>query len=82
MDYGLEGQVRFLTRIRDFSLLHSIETTSGVHAGPFSMGTGATFRGIEMAGMNLITHLHLVSRSIMAEQYLHSPILLCVVGLS
>jgi hypothetical protein len=39
---GWTAQVRFLA-VQDFSLLHSIQTVSGAHPTPYSMGTVGSF---------------------------------------
>jgi hypothetical protein len=36
-------ELQFLARARDFSLLHSVQTGSGVHPASSPMGTGDSF---------------------------------------
>jgi hypothetical protein len=61
--------VQFLTAVRDFSLLHSVQTSPGTHPVSYSVGTGGSSKGME-----LTTQLHLVLRSGMVELYLCSCI--------
>jgi hypothetical protein len=61
----LDGRVQFLVETRDFSLLHSIQTSSMAYPASNPMGTGGT---------KLTTHLHLVPKLRNMELYLHSPI--------
>jgi hypothetical protein len=42
--YGLNARVRF-PAVKDFSLLHSIQTDSGAHPASYPMGTGGSFPG-------------------------------------
>jgi hypothetical protein len=52
-------------------LLHSVQTTSGAHPVSYSMSTERYFtRGQSGMGVKLITHLHIVRRTV--ELYLHS----------
>jgi hypothetical protein len=53
---------------QEFSLLHSVQTTSGAHPASYTISTRVLF-----AGLKLATHLHLVTSSRMVELYLHSP---------
>jgi hypothetical protein len=41
---GWATQVRF-PAVKDFSLLHSVQTDSGAHPASYSMGTGGSFLG-------------------------------------
>jgi hypothetical protein len=64
MGYGMNGQeikIRFLERARDFSLLHSVQTSSGAH--PVSCPEGPTIplpRGRMAGKVKLVIHLHIV----------------------
>jgi hypothetical protein len=58
---------------RFFSLLHDVQTGSGVHPASYTVGTRASFQKLSGRGMKLTTHLHLVPRSRILEQYLDSP---------
>jgi hypothetical protein len=42
--------VRFPARLRDFSLLHSVQTGSGVHLASYAMGTWNLFAGVKRPG--------------------------------
>jgi hypothetical protein len=57
---GWTPGVRFPARQRDFSLLFSVQTGSGAHPASYSMGTGGSFPGGNVA---VASHLHLVPRS-------------------
>jgi hypothetical protein len=60
-----------------FSLLHSVQTDSGANPDSYTMGTGESFPGgLSGRGVRLTSPLHRVSRSRMAELYIHSPIYL------
>jgi hypothetical protein len=76
--YGLDGRgigVRFLSRSRDMSLLHSFQTGSEAYPASYTMGTGDSFPGVKApGGMKLTSHLNLVPRSRTVELCLHSPI--------
>jgi hypothetical protein len=61
--------ILFLIAVRDFSLLHSVQTSPGTHPVSYSMGTRSSSRGME-----LTTQLHLVLRSGMVVLYLCSCI--------
>jgi hypothetical protein len=64
---------RFPTEVRDFSLLHCVQTGSGAHPATYPIGT---------RDLKLTTHLHIVLKSIMVELCLHSPIRFLVVALN
>jgi hypothetical protein len=49
-DTGWAVEVRFLAGTKDFSLLYSVETGSGAHPAPYSIGTGGSFPGSLEAG--------------------------------
>jgi hypothetical protein len=55
---GWKDQVRFLA-VKDFSLLHSIQTNSGVHSASDPMGTEGSPRegGIKLQG-HVADHSH------------------------
>jgi hypothetical protein len=40
---GWTAGVRFATGARDFSVIHSIQTSSGAHPASYPMGTGGSF---------------------------------------
>jgi hypothetical protein len=61
---------------QDFSLLCSIQTSSGAHPASYPMGTGGDFPRGEVARVWSWSHLPLVPRPWMVELYLHFPILL------
>jgi hypothetical protein len=42
-DYGLDGQGSVPDRDKRFSVIHSIQTGSGVHPASYTMGTGGSF---------------------------------------
>jgi hypothetical protein len=46
---GWMARVQFLAGVRDFSLLHSIQTDSGAHPAFYPMGTGGSFPGHKLA---------------------------------
>jgi hypothetical protein len=75
MDTGWMTGVQFLIGVRDFYLMLSVQTGSGVHPGSYPMGTGVCFPWDTAASVvKLTTHLPLVLRSRMVDQYIHSPI--------
>jgi hypothetical protein len=43
--YGLEDR-----RVKEFSLLHVLQTGSGVHPTSYAMGTGAHYPGVKWLG--------------------------------
>jgi hypothetical protein len=47
---GWTARVRF-PAVQDFSLLHSVQTGSGVHPASYPMGTGGYFPGSKAAGV-------------------------------
>jgi hypothetical protein len=49
--YELDGSGSIPCRGRDFSLLHSVQTGSGVHPASYTMGTGVFFPGVKAAGV-------------------------------
>jgi hypothetical protein len=65
----LEIGVQFPVGVRDFSLLHSVQTEFLAHPALYAMGKGDCFSG---RGMKLTIHLHPVP---MMELYFHSPVL-------
>jgi hypothetical protein len=51
LDYGLDSQrigVPFSTLLRYFSLLHSVQTSSGAPQISYPVGTAGSFLGIEL----------------------------------
>jgi hypothetical protein len=40
---GWTAKVQFLARARDFSLLHSVQTSSGAHPASYPVGVGGSF---------------------------------------
>jgi hypothetical protein len=48
---GWTAGVRFRAGARDFSLLHSVQTCSGVHLASYTMGSGGFFPGAKAAGV-------------------------------
>jgi hypothetical protein len=79
MGYELESWGSIPGRGKRFSLLHSVQTGSGIHPASYSMGTGALSPGIKWPGMELTTHPHLVLKLRIVELYLHS--LTCLHGI-
>jgi hypothetical protein len=73
---GWTAGIRIPAAIR-FSLLHSVQASSGVHPTSYPMGTEDSFPWGKVAGgLKLTTNLHLVPRSRMVELYHHFPICL------
>jgi hypothetical protein len=66
--------VRFPAVVRDFSVLHSVQTVSDTHSASYPVGAGAHSPGVSGRGMKLTIHLHLEPRTRMVELYLHSLI--------
>jgi hypothetical protein len=62
--------VRFTVQPRNFSPLLSVQTGIGVHPASYLTSVGVSPPGVKYPGSTL---LHLVQRSNMVEQYLHSP---------
>jgi hypothetical protein len=50
MGYGLDGWGSIPGRPRDFSLLHSIQTSPGAHPAFYPMGTMDTLPGVKRPG--------------------------------
>jgi hypothetical protein len=71
MDYGRTPGVQFKTGVRDFSLLHSIQTSTGDHQVSYPMSAEISFSSGKEA---MTTYFHLVPRSTMVEQYFHSSL--------
>jgi hypothetical protein len=69
---GRPAGVRFPAGARDFSLLHSIQTSCRVHPASYPMGTEEVSRGVKRPGREADHKPHLVPRSRMVELYLHS----------
>jgi len=59
--HGWSG-VRIPVETRDFSLLQYVQTGCGTHPASYSVGTVVLSQGSSSRGVNLNTHLHLVSR--------------------
>jgi hypothetical protein len=77
IETGWMARVRSLTGTTDFSLLHSVQTSSRAYPTSNPMWvSGALLLEVNSQGMKLITHLHLVPRLRMVELYFHSPICL------
>jgi hypothetical protein len=68
-----KAEVRFLARAIDYSLLHSVKTSSGA-AGVCSMDIGDISQRIKRQSVKLITHPYPLSRSRTMELYIHSSI--------
>jgi hypothetical protein len=51
-DWGL-----ILAGTADFCLLQNVQTSSRTHPAAYSVGTGHSFRGVKLPGMNLTTDL-------------------------
>jgi hypothetical protein len=66
MGYGLDGRGSILG-ISIFSLLHSVQIDRGAYRAAYPAGKSGR-------GLKLISHLHLVQRSRMVEQYFNFPI--------
>jgi hypothetical protein len=43
--YGLDGRHSIPSRVRDSSVLHSVETGCGTHSASYPKGTGGCFLG-------------------------------------
>jgi hypothetical protein len=50
MSYGTEAVVRFAAEARSVSLLHSVQTGSGIHQAPYPMDTIGSFDGVRRPG--------------------------------
>jgi hypothetical protein len=48
---GLKTGVRFPAGVRDFSLLHSVQTDSGAHTDPYSMDIRDISLRVKMLGL-------------------------------
>jgi hypothetical protein len=48
--HGLDGLGSIPAKARDFSLLHSVKTSSGDNSAPYPMGTGESFSGGKAVG--------------------------------
>jgi len=70
-----QSRVRIPAEASDMSCLQYIQTVSGVHPAPYSMGTGGSFSGRKAAGgLRLITYPPgSCSRYEWVELYLHFP---------
>jgi hypothetical protein len=76
---GWIAGVLFPAGAREFSPLHTVQTSSGSHPVLNPMGTGGSFPEVKAAGgVKLTTHLHLVMRSRIVQLHLHS--LICLHG--
>jgi hypothetical protein len=72
--YGLDGQVRFLAGVRDFSLCHSVNNGSGTHPDSYPLCSRGSFPECKAAGHEADhSPPSLMPRSRMGELYLHSP---------
>jgi hypothetical protein len=59
---------------QDFSVLHNVQTGSGVHTASYPMDAGGCFpMGWSSKSAMLTTHHYLIPKSRMVELYLHSP---------
>jgi hypothetical protein len=65
---GWTARVRF-PAVKDFSLLHSVQTEPGAHPAPYPMCTGAYFPGVKRPGRKADHSPRLIK----LELYLHSP---------
>jgi hypothetical protein len=76
--YGLddwEVGVRVPVGGQEFSLLHVVQTCSGVHPTSYTMGTGGSFPGVKRPGREADHHLQLVCRGQEnVDLYIQSPI--------
>jgi hypothetical protein len=75
MDYRLNGtgiRVRFPTRTRDFSLLHSVQTISEARPPSTPVGTEDSFCRCRASGLEA-DHLYLRPRLGTVKLYLRSP---------
>jgi hypothetical protein len=59
--YRLKG-VRFLSGVRDFSILHSLQTGPGVHPASYTTDSGVFPRGTSGRELKMTIHSHTVSR--------------------
>jgi hypothetical protein len=61
----MDDQGSVPSRVKDFSLLHSVQTGSGGHPASYTVGTwGGSFPGGKSGrSVNLTTHLNLMLRS-------------------
>jgi hypothetical protein len=76
-DYGLDDRAigfRSPAGAKNFSFNLCVQTGSGAHPASCTMGTGGTFPGAKRGrSVTLITHPHLVPKSIMSRSYTSSP---------
>jgi hypothetical protein len=71
---GLDGRGLIPVRGRNLSLLHAVQTVSGVHPTSYPMGTAGSSTEFKRPASEA-DHSHLVPRSRMVELYLHSSII-------
>jgi hypothetical protein len=77
--YGPDNRefgTRFPAEARDFSLIHTVQTSLGPTQPPIQCVTDVLSPGVRWKERDLTTHLHLVPRLRMVELYLHSLIYL------
>jgi hypothetical protein len=61
-DLGWASRGSSFGKGKAFSNLQNVQTCSGAHAAPYSMGTGFVSRAKNSWGLNLTTNLHLAQR--------------------
>jgi hypothetical protein len=69
MGYVLDGLGSIPSKVKVVSIVHCVQTCSGVQRVP-----GALPRRRSVRGVNMTTYLHLVPRLRMVELFLHSTI--------
>jgi hypothetical protein len=50
MGYGFDGRGSTAGRNREYSLLHSVQASSGAHLALYAMDTGGSFSGVKRPG--------------------------------
>jgi hypothetical protein len=75
MGYGLDGRCSILGRGIFFSLLHSVQTSSGAHSASCPMGAVGSTPGVKQSGREA-DHSPPSSAEVKVELYLHTPVLI------
>jgi hypothetical protein len=65
---------QFLVGMRNFSLLHNVQTRSRAHTATYIMVTRHYFIGVKLPGREAAVHLYLVLRLTTVELYPPLPI--------
>jgi hypothetical protein len=71
----LDGRGLILGREKKFSVFHKVQIGFGAHPASYTNDSEGYFPGgYNGRGVKLTTHFYLVSRSVMVELYLRSPV--------